>query len=261
MRGEGLPWRMMEALKNGAADASLLVAMDFDGTLASLAPHPEKAAMPVEIHRLLKHLSRKRSVRVVIASGRSLRNIKSKVGLRGLYYIGNHGLEIQGPGGMWLHPAGRGVSDMMRKLAKRLPSALTDFPGVWLENKIFTLCLHFRSAPAGIEPRSLRKLLDRFIQPYRDRLRIAPGKKVWEIRPRLRWNKGKALRKILERMKGKWIVLFVGDDATDEEGFRSLGPRAMTVRVGHSKKSRARFRLRNQKQVSALLRFLCRSRP
>lgn len=233
--------------------------LDFDGTLAPLAPHPDLARLPPRSKRLLRRLAALRRARVAILSGRALSDIKRKVSVAGLIYVGNHGLEIQDAAGrVWVHPQARRTAGLMARMAARLAVDLKEFPGVFVENKGLTLSVHYRLLPRYLSPRPLGEMIHLLIAGQRNRLRLQAGKKVWEIRPTLKWNKGYAIRRLLGSKVGEWIPVFVGDDTTDEEGFKSLGPEALTVRVGYKKDSYARFRLKNQRQVAAMLDYFRR---
>lgn len=253
--------RLIAAMPGAAAGRRrFLLGLDFDGTLAPLARVPGLAKLPPRTRELLRRLSRLERVRVAIVTGRALADIKRKVGLTGLIYVGNHGLEIQEVGKpVWVHPQARRSAALMRRLASRLRAEIGVFPGCMIEDKGLTLSVHYRGLPRYLSPRPLRELLKRLVEGQGHLVRVGAGKKVWEIRPRLTWNKGYAMRRLLGPGAEAWIPVLVGDDATDEEGFRSLGPSALTVRVGYKKDSRARFRLRGQKHVAPMLEHFLRS--
>ena len=233
----------------------LLLGLDFDGTLAALARSPELSRLPGASRLLLGALSRRSGVRVAVLSGRRLRDVRTKVGLPGLYYAGNHGLELLGPKGPWTHPRAKAALGALRLTARALRRELADFPGASLEDKALSLSLHYRRMSPRLSP-SLEDRVREILGPHARRLRLSPGKKVWEIRPRLSWDKGKALLRIRRELGGLWSLMFVGDDATDEEGFRSLGPRALCVRVGPCGNSRAAFILGSRGRMESLLRLL-----
>lgn len=239
--------------------ARYLLGLDFDGTLAPLARRPGLAQLPPYNRRLLARLSRLRRARVAIVSGRALIDVRDKVGVDGITYVGNHGLEIQSPDGrVWVHPQARRCEPLMKRLSRRLAQEVSDFPGVFVEDKGVTLSVHYRLMPRYLSPRPLHERIRLLVAGQRHRVRLTKGKKVWEIRPRLQWNKGFAMRRLLGLAVGDWIPVFIGDDYTDEEGFKSLGPEAITVRVGYKKDSHARYRLKSQRQVAPMLEYFLR---
>lgn len=250
----------MQLPSDGGRPAHYLLGLDFDGTLAPLARKPILAQLPPYNRRLLTRLCKLRRARVAIVSGRALIDVRDKVGVEGLIYVGNHGLEIQDPSGqVWIHPEARRCQALMRRLARRLARDVRAYPGVFVEDKGVTLSVHYRQLPRYLSPRPIHEMIRLLVAGQRHRVRLTRGKKVWEIRPRLRWNKGYAMRRLAGPKVGEWIPVLVGDDYTDEEGFKSLGPEAVTVRVGYKKDSNARFRLKNQRQVAPMLEYFLRS--
>ena len=253
--------RLRKAFPAGSGERRgyYLLGLDFDGTLSPIARRPGLAKLPFRNKALLQRLAKLRKVRVAIVTGRALSDIKTKVGLPGLIYVGNHGLEIEDLSGrVWVHPQARRVAGLMRRLAAELREALKRFPGAFVEDKGLTLSVHYRALPRYLSPRPIREIIGELVAGERRRVRIKAGKMVWEIRPHLEWNKGYAMRRLLGEKIGQWHPVLVGDDATDEEGFRSLGPDAITIRVGYKKDSYARFRLKSQRQVSLLLEYFLR---
>lgn len=244
----------------GLSRRKIMVGLDFDGTLSPFVRRPSKARLPSRMRRLIAGLARRPRVRLAIISGRSLKDIKARVGLRGVYFSGNHGLEIQGPGLVWRHPRARAAHGDAKAVARELAGKLELFPGALLENKGLSLSVHYRMARREDHPR-IEKLMAKVLGPYRGRLKLASGKMVWEVRPKAAWNKGHALLKIAGSPGKAADLIFVGDDQTDEEGFRVLGPSAVTVRVGPAPKTAARFQIEGQGQVYSLLSLLDRTIP
>lgn len=106
-------------------------------------------------------------------------------------------------------------------------------------------------------PRRLWPRVESFVRQRFARstgLRLHAGKRVWELRPDVDWDKGRALARLARELGRGWDILFAGDDLTDEEGFRSLGRRALSVRVGPGETA-ARYRI-GRGQVARLLRAI-----
>ncbi len=240
---------------NGARPA--LLGFDFDGTLSPLVRRPNAARLPTRTRRLLQRLASLPGVVVAIISGRGLADISSRVPLPGLYHAGNHGLEIRGPDFDWRHPGAGTAVRHLRSLSRRLAVVLKDFPGVLLEDKRLTLSIHYRKLRPEREE-EFELALKRLLISYDD-LVLIPAKKTWEIRPKGSWGKGHALLKIARQAKANGFLFFIGDDHTDEHGFRFLGERAATVRVGHHLESSARFHLHRQGEVHSLLKKLVKA--
>lgn len=234
----------------------MLVGLDFDGTLSPIAPRPELAQLPRQAKALLERLARRPGAHVAVISGRALDDVRLRVGLDGLHYAGNHGLEIDGPALTWRHPAARRTRAELAQLVERLKREIV-VDGVLIEHKDLSLSVHYRMAEArSHEP--IRARVARAVRRAARGFRVLPGHMVWEVRPRARWNKGLALRRIAEGLGGRPQLVFIGDDRSDEEAFRSLGASALSVRVGGSGRTAARFRVEGPADVRTVLGRLCR---
>lgn len=238
-----------------AAASSLVFYLDFDGTLAPIVVEPELARMAPETRTVLEELSNQEGILVCVVSGRSLADIKSRVGLSRLVYSGNHGLEIERESLRFVHPeAGRGraaIEDLNRRVAG-LPLLI---PGVRLEPKGLSTTIHFRRAdPAARD--QIETIVRSLVPADHLDLMVTEGKMNYEVRPRLDWNKGSAVRWIHERIKDRAALVFViGDDRTDEDAFPSLAD-AITIHVGPGDSTAAGYYLPDQSDLGTLLGWL-----
>lgn len=238
------------------AASRVLVGLDFDGTLASIVPTPARAAMSDKTLSLLSALAARKDTTVAVISGRSLDDIRRLVPVPGVYLAGNHGLQIEGPGLSWRHPQASGFDP---DFWKSLEWEVRDIPGTLLEHKRLGVAVHYRQVPPG----QVRRLADRLrarLSGARDRYRVLRSKKTFDIRPAVPWDKGHAFNAIRDRLPGGWLGIFVGDDKTDEEGFATLGRRALTVRVGRVEATAAQFVLSHRGQVDRLMAALAARR-
>lgn len=250
------PWQLLRArlARKDFTAGRLLLALDFDGTLSELVDSPDRAELAPGTRRLLAALTRRPDTKVSIISGRALDDVKRLVGLPGVYYAGNHGLEIEGPGLRWTHPGAESLgADERRELSLRLEG----FPGLTIEHKRLGFAVHYRGVETSRHER-LRSRVRGLALRLRERFRLLHGKKVYDFRLDVPWDKGHALRRIRRGLPGAWTSVFIGDDATDEEAFATLGPRALTVRVGRPRFSAARYVLPNRRLVDQLLESLSR---
>ena len=234
----------------------LLVGCDFDGTLVPFTRRPSQVKISEKMKRILSRLVKKPRVRVAIISGRSLTDVKKKLGLKNVIYCGNHGLEMERGSRVWIHPEARAISQHLKTLSSIIHRGISDFKGAELEDKTFSLSLHYRRMSRAGDVVRLKRLLGRWVSPHRRYVRIVSGKKLFDIRPKLDWNKGHALLNLIDSLPGRWSACFVGDDKTDEEAFHTLGRRALTVRVGPALKSKARFLLKNRAYVHNFLEMI-----
>jgi trehalose-phosphatase len=232
--------------------SSVLLFLDYDGTLVGFQDVPRKAVLSPARRRFLRDLSRVH--RVVIVSGRSLAEIRRLVGLPGIAYIGNHGLEMELGGRTWVHPLAVRLQPVLQAALERIARASRDIPGPLIEDKGLTASVHFRPLTPATA-RRVRRIVRREMRPDLRSLRLVAGNKVWEIRPRVRWDKGSAVSEMRRWLgpAGKGVPVYLGDDRTDEDAFRELRPDGVTFRVGRSGRTMALGRLPD---VPAVWRFL-----
>jgi len=238
----------------------LFIFLDFDGTLAPIADTPEKAVISRQTKRLLNKLSNGANVKIAIISGRSLEDIKGKVGLHNIIYSGNHGLEIEGPKIKFTPLISSGYKLAIKTIKNILQKKLLSVKGVLLEDKGFSLSLHYRLVDEKQVP-LVKTVFHETVIRYLGggRIRIKAGKKVLEVRPPLEWDKGKVVlwllaRQKFSRPKAKVLPVYIGDDLTDEDAFKVLEHAGVTIFVGRpDKPSRAHYYLENTNEVAKLL--------
>jgi trehalose 6-phosphate phosphatase len=213
-----------------AAARRVLLFLDFDGTLAPIVDIPENASLPEETRDILVRLNAGGRFRVALISGRSLEDIRQRIGLPDLIYAGNHGLEISGPGLRFAEPVERN-REALFETSKRLSADLRHIPGAQVEYKGLTASVHYRRAPQERWP-EIRQAVESAVTLSGDLLVMRAGRKVYEILPNVHWNKGLAVNWIRRalRMCGD-LTLYLGDDTTDEHAFSAL-PDSVTVKVG-----------------------------
>lgn len=235
-----------------AQQPRFLIASDFDGTLAPIARTPLEAVLPSETRTLLRRLSVCSGVSIAIISGRSLADVKMHVGIEDLFYVGNHGLELSGPGIEMHNPHASKAHGELEKAVASLVEITAALAGVYIENKGATAAVHWRLASE--ETRSvLRDRVEKTLAAY-PRLILSPGKCVWELRPKEGWNKGDALTHLRTRLGlAPGETLYLGDDLTDEDAFRVVRS-DLTFRVGGAgETTAARYRMRDPDDAQAFL--------
>ena len=223
-----------EALAGDAADQwpdllrridglpSVLLLLDFDGTLSEIASSPEVAVLRPGNAALLEDLSRRSGYAVGVISGRSLDDVAERVGVPGLVYAGNHGLEIRGGGMEYRHPVANAAVSAMTEAADSLAEALASIPGAMVENKGLTLTVHYRRTPSELQGRVMAVFRDAVQPLITGRLcRVTVAKAALELRPAVDWHKGRAVELIRYRVAPEAYPVYIGDDATDEDAFRA----------------------------------------
>ena len=219
----------------------VLLAFDYDGTLAPIVANRELAGMRDETLSLFRELCELYPCAVI--SGRAKADVGARLApARVKHVIGNHGLE-----------PGENLSEFAAEIALMRPlleAALAKYPGVELEDKLYSLAIHYRGSR---QRRSARAAIYAALSALPLPLRIVPGKLVANVIPARAAHKGDALMDVC-RWEMAECALYVGDDVTDEDVFRNdESGRVFTVRVGYARRSAAKYFLRNQLETDALL--------
>lgn len=228
--------------------AHVLLAFDFDGTLAPIVTDPKGACMRPRTSELLTRVCELYPTAVI--SGRSKADVLSRLGGAEVkHVIGNHGLE---PGSRLEE-----FEADMRRALEVLGRALSAVTGVELEDKRYSLAVHYRAAR---NKDLARKLIRSAVAELPVPTRCVLGKLVVNVVPDGAPNKGDALLELRTTAHAD-TALYVGDDVTDEDVFRLDQPgRLVGVRVGESRVSMAAFYLRDQREIDRLLLQLIRLR-
>lgn len=246
--------RLLDRLDRELGDGAGLVAiLDYDGTLTPLVSTPGAAVLAPSVRATLARLARSNRARLAILSGRGLADLRARVALDGVVYGGCHGLEIAGRRLRFRHPLAdrSGVAATERALAAMLPSV----PGALLECKGLAVSLHYRHVRPS-RRRAVRKIAEQVLARRPD-LAMVAGHLVYDFMPRVGWHKGTAARWMLSRMvqslpARRAVVVYAGDDATDEMAFTALRNRALTIHVG-ARPTAAEYRVASVRDVQALL--------
>jgi trehalose-phosphatase len=234
----------------------IVVFLDFDGTLAPIAPTPSLARCLPEITSILRALATDRQVSLVLISGRPLCELKQLLKLEGLIYAGNHGLEISGPALEFVHSGAAATLPALSSLCWQITEQLVSFEGVHVEDKHLTVSVHYRLAAAA-DSAGVRSIIEKAIETAGHSMRITEGKCAIELRPDVEWNKGTAARFILKQLRQKsTAAIYVGDDRTDEDAFLALRS-SLTVHVGLDPAgTAARYFVKSPEGVYGFLEYL-----
>lgn len=227
------------------ARSDTLLAFDFDGTLAPIMAEPDSVRMRAETAALFGRVCELYPCTVI--SGRGRRDVASRLaGAPVKYIVGNHGIE-EGPEDM---PA---LEQPIAQARMFLSTALAEEHGVAIEDKRFSLSLHYRNC---LHPGRAVAAILQAVHALPDGLRAVPGDSVINILPAGARNKGDALLRLKARER-VGHALFIGDDVTDEDAFCvHASHRSFSVRVGRSLASAARYFVRDQGEVDNFLAWL-----
>ena len=229
------------------ASSNVVVAFDFDGTLAPLVSRPERARMRLRTRSLLASVARRYPC--VVISGRALADLAPRIGRIPVWHLsGNHGVEPWEPRAAF--------AARVRRWVKALKPRLDRYPGIVIENKRFSLTVHYRRALH--RQQALAAILDAV--GTLSEARAISGEMAVSVLPREAPGKGAALERV-RRALACDKVIYVGDDETDEEAFAAAAPESLlAIRIGMAARSRARYRLKNQRHIDAFLEALLECR-
>ena len=236
---------------------NLFLFLDYDGTLTPIVSRPDLALCPPEVKRHLERLRDLAGVYLAIISGRSLEDLREKVGVPGIIYVGNHGLEIENPAGRHKKILSAARTRNSKESLQNLQNALKEIPGILFEEKGPILSVHYRNVGQKFFAR-IPQVLEEELRQWKGHWKMASGKMVLEIRPNVDFHKGEAVREILKTVPSPGLLpIYLGDDQTDEDAFRVLKGQGISVFVGPGAlPSEADFFLRNPDEVQEFL-FRC----
>jgi trehalose 6-phosphate phosphatase len=223
--------------------SNVLLAFDYDGTLAPIVGDPEQAAMRRSTGELLRRLTELYPVAII--SGRAQADVVKHLRGVGVHQIvGNHGVEP------W-HASPR-LSDEVRQWLPLLEERFATLKGVRIEDKVFSVAVHYRRSR---EKKKVRAAIAGAVTALGD-VRVIGGKQVVNLLPPSAPLKGFALERERSRLRCD-TAIFVGDDETDEDVFDLDQPgRLLTIRVGRSRTSSAQYYILGQGAIDDLLRVL-----
>ncbi|MBW6480313.1 MAG: trehalose-phosphatase [Bacteroidales bacterium] len=233
--------------------------LDYDGTLSPIVLRPEDAIISDEMKETLQLLARLFTVAVV--TGRDKEDVENLVGLDELVYAGSHGYIISGPNGLFMeHEDSKKVIPKLDEIEKELKKELNEkTKGTQLDRKRYAIGVHYRNARPEDEA-VVYEIVNKMISRHKG-FKTGAGKKILEIKPDLDWHKGKAVEWILKTLKlsdrNDIIPVFIGDDITDEDAFKTLQDKGIGILVGgHGKQTAATYALKNVFQVKELFQKL-----
>ena len=264
--------KLPDALRAGAqlaaklAGRRLAVFLDYDGVLTPIVDRPQDAVMSEGMRDVVRDLAQRCPVCVV--SGRDRPVVQQLMGLDNLVVAGSHGFDIWSPQeGTVAHDAATGFEDLISEVTGRLRAEVESIPGAVVEPKRASVAVHYRLADPEHHAK-IRTVVDELLDEYSGRLKVTPGKMVYELQPEIDWHKGKAVLHLLQALDldaDDVVPLYLGDDITDEDAFRALAGRGVGIIVGHpddpevaNRPTAADFVLRSTVEVGQFLNTLAR---
>ncbi|KAJ9146416.1 hypothetical protein P3X46_028685 [Hevea brasiliensis] len=259
---------MFEQIANASKGKQIAMFLDYDGTLSPIVEDPDRAFMTNEMREAVRDVAR--CFPTAIVTGRCRDKIYSFVKLAGLYYAGSHGMDIKGPSksqkykkdhqALLFQPASKFLP-MIDEVYKVLIEKTKSICGAKVENNKFCVSVHFRCVEEKMWA-ALVELVRSVLNDY-PKLRLTQGRKVLEIRPTIKWDKGKALEFLLESLgyanSNDVLPIYIGDDRTDEDAFTVLRNRGQGLGILVSKvpkETNASYSLQEPAEVKDFLRRL-----
>lgn len=228
---------------------------DFDGTLTPIVDTPGEAKIPTDVKTRLAQLTN--HCPVGILSGRSVEDLKRRIGIENIYYSGEHGRVVRGPNINFVSDQARRAEEEIDKICEEVEEKSNHIDGVIVESKGYTASVHYRLVDEDKIPEVI-KIFDEVTRPYLERglIKTNHGKMVLEVTPPGEWDKGKAislLRNLLN-FEEETMTIYLGDDITDEYAFSSLEGIGMGILVsGEIRETAADFYLQDVQEVGEFL--------
>lgn len=254
------------ALAERIAGRRPAVFLDYDGTLTPIVARPQDAIISERMREVVRDLARRCTVCVV--SGRDRKVVQELMGVDDLVVAGSHGFDIWSPGGGTIErEEGSDFAELLGEVRERMRTLVEPVQGALVEPKKTSVAVHYRLVDEREWPR-IESIVRSEVEAHPDSLRVMAGKMVYEIQPRLEWDKGKAVLYLLQALglDGQDVVpLYVGDDVTDEDAFRALSGRGIGILVADpadpevaGRDTAADFTLRDTQEVERFLDGLVR---
>ncbi len=241
-------------LHHRLAKRQVAIFCDYDGTLTPIVARPELAQLDPATRAVLERLADQCVVAII--SGRDLTDVMSMMGTDKVWYAGSHGFDLCGPNGE-RDERGEGLQllDELAVAATELEQSLLDVAGAWVERKRFAVAIHFRQVEDD-RLGDVEAAVDRARDTH-PALRKTGGKRIFELRPDVEWDKGRALWWVFERAglrADRTVPIYLGDDVTDEDAFAALGDRGIGIVVDDGDRStHASYRLENPREAREFL--------
>ena len=234
----------------------IFLMLDYDGTLSSVVNNPARARIGREMKTTLSRLAQRDDMVLAIISGRSLTDLKSRVRLDSIYYAGCHGFEMEGPGWSYNHPQMKQVARQVYLLEKYLNGLLSGIKGCIIENKRYALTVHYRRVDKKLFP-SVEKAVRQAEKKFSERMKMEPGRMIYEFKPSILWDKSRAVEMLLGLYQADDpYPIYIGDDITDEPAFRFLRHSGLTVLVENDERPQTTAAVLRLHSINQVLRFL-----
>ena len=225
-----------EALAQRFAYKRPVVFLDYDGILTPLTESPEDAVISGNMREVVRRLATQVPVIVISSLDRTV--VQKLMGLDNLIVAGNHGFDIWTPTReSSIQREGRtSFEGLLRAVEAQLRTELATIPRALVESRKSSIAVHFRLVPQEQRAR-VKTIVDAILNEHPEELKMTSGKMVFDIQPAVDWDKGKAVRHlltVLDLNRDDVVPIYLGSDITDEDAFRVLMGRGISIFVGRS---------------------------
>lgn len=234
-----------------SASNNRLFLLDYDGTLVGFKKEIDDAAPDQELYNLLDEIHADEKNQLVIISGRKHVTLEKWFGNRKYDLIAEHGAWRRRKNGQWEQRPG--LSTSWKPVIQKLMEDVTDkTPGSFVEEKSYSLAWHYRKVQAGLGDLRANELMDALAYHLNAfGIKMLDGDKVVEVK-NAEVNKGVAALNVLHQQDFDFIFS-IGDDRTDEDMFKALPSKAISIKVG-SNVSAAKYYLEQQEDVRKFIK-------
>jgi alpha,alpha-trehalase len=244
-----------DAIASGLAAAPAFF-LDYDGTLTPIVERPEDALMPADTRAVIERLVPVAPIAMI--SGRDVSFVLEQVDVDGALYAGSHGFDIVGPATVQVDTGTKAGFDsflpVLEEAQDELAAGLAGIAGARIERKKFAVAVHYRQV-ADEDVARVEHVVDTVLSVH-SKLRKSGGKKVFELRPDVEWDKGKAVLFLLEGLarEKEYAPIYIGDDLTDEDAFAAIAGLGVGIVVGEgSRRTAAEYSLSDTLEVARFL--------
>ena len=246
---------LSEVAARVAATSHLLLGLDDDNLLEETST----ATLEADTRATISVLAAQTNSSTVILSGGRLEELRKRIGIDGVTYVGNRGLEISGPEISFTEPTAADVQRTLGWLAIVLSQGLINFPGVVVENKGLTLSVHFRQVDAAKAVEVVRHV-QAAVAVTRDYFHVTRGRHSLDVRPSVDWHNGTAMRWIAAQLgKPEALIIYMGRDASNEDAFQALAD-GISIKVGEPGLTAAHYHVESTAAVREFLDWLAQLR-
>ncbi len=255
-----LIWQRKDEFDERLNGYQVAVFLDYDGTLTPIVDDYKKARLDQRMRDSIAELAELYPVAII--SGRDLDDVRKRVGLDSIFYAGSHGFDIAGPEGF--HKTlqqGQAFLPDLDAAESELREAIKNITGAAVERKKFSIAVHYRQVSEN-DVGAVENAVDTVLYMH-ERLRKSGGKKIFELQPKIEWDKGHAVLWLLEQLnldRPEVLPLYIGDDVTDEDAFKVLREQdrgiGVVVRDGETRTTAANYALDEPEDVRRFLKIL-----